>query len=158
MVALALLLMLFALKLRFAAMLMPGDLLIIFGVQPMTPWEVRHHTAIVFRVYNIGELHPRWDDKSVPDFPGPDKAKSDGTGTEYFKGTVGDSGATAFRFVDGDTHFDYLNHRGSDKPNAELIYYASKRQALAEGFQFRVYSPQALDNWSDWDGKGVPPR
>jgi hypothetical protein len=71
---------------------------------------------------------------------------------------VGKDGATAYRGTDLGTHFDYLNHRGVDKPKAELIYFASARQPRDEGFEFRMYGAKVLDNWSDWDGQGIPPR
>jgi hypothetical protein len=118
----------------------------------------KHHTALVFQTFPPGAIHPRWNDKSVPDFPGSDSAKWQLTVTEYFRGTVDEAGATTYRAIDLDTHFDYLNHRGEAKPLAELIYYANARQIQDDGFEFRMYAPHVLDNWLDWDGQGTPPR
>ena len=78
--------------------------------------------------------------------------------TEYFRGTVNDDGVTTYRRPDKDIHFDYLNSRGEDKRNAEVIYYANAAQLADDGFEFRKYAPKVLDNWLDWDGEGRPPR
>jgi hypothetical protein len=133
-----------------------GDLMIIWSSWMQSD---RHHAALVYKVYAPGQKHPKQDDRRVPDFPGSDAALGQKSTTEYFKGTVDrDSGATVSREPDRDFHFDYLNSRGDAKRNAELIYFANARQALAEGFEFRVYSESVLDDWPDWVGIGLPPR
>lgn len=136
---------------------MAGDLMMSWGSRP-GGGSFRHHTALVYRVYKVAELHPKWQDKSVPDFPGDDKAKNQSSVLEYFRGTVDENGVTAYRHIDGRVHFDYLNHRGAAKPKAELIYYANALQLSDEGFEFRMYAANVLDNWTDWDGKGTPPK
>ena len=144
----------------------PGDLMIIYGIQinreaGLGGMTVRHHASLVYRVYPPATPHPKWNDKNVPNFPGSGKAEKQVNVTEYFRGTVDEkTGATVNRHeVDWkDTHFDFLNSRSSAKRNAELIYWANARQLREEGFQFREYGPSVLDNWSDWDGRGVPPR
>jgi hypothetical protein len=118
----------------------------------------KHHTALVFAVYPPGKPHPRENDKSLPSFPGDDAAMAQFNVIEYFKGTVDSDGKTAHRRPDKDIHFDYLNSRGDDKRNSELIYYVNAAQLRDDGFEFRQYSPDVLDNWSDWDGAGLPPR
>jgi len=141
----------------------PGDLMIIYrlgftsGAGILGSMKLRHHTSLVYRVYKVAELHAKWNDKSIPNFPGSETAETQMNVTEYFKGTVNEDGATAFRTLDMDPHLDYLNHRGEAKPSAELIYYANARQVRDDGFQFRMYSKVVLDNWVDWNGQGTPP-
>ncbi len=118
----------------------------------------KHHTALVFAVYPPGKAHPRENDAKLPSFPGDDAALKQFNVTEYFRGTVDDDGKTAYRRADKDIHFDYLNSRGEDKRNAELIYFANAAQLKDIGFEFRQYSSDVLDNWPDWDGTGFPPR
>jgi hypothetical protein len=121
---------------------------------------VDNHTALVFSVLPPGKSHPKSHDPNVKIFPGREKAKEDFNGTEYIMGTVDkdDDWATTSLDPDKEYHFDYLNSRGDKKRNAELIYYANKAQLLDDGFEFRRYAPLVLDNWSDWDGEGYPPR
>lgn len=134
-----------------------GDLMLSY--KDFLFWTTRHHAALIYRVYAVAQVHPKWNDMSVPDFPGPDQAESHANVTEYFRGTVDeDTGATLYRGIDFDKHFDYLNHRGTAKPSAELIYYANARQIADEGFEFRRYHWNVLDSWYDWDGRGAPPR
>lgn len=134
----------------------PGDLLMRYttfmGVTD------KHHTALVFAVYPPGTSHPRDKDNSLPSFPGDDVALKQFKVTEYFRGTVDGDGKTAYRQPDKDIHFDYLNSRGDDKRNAELIYFANAAQLQDQGFEFRQYSSDILDNWADWSGDGMPPR
>lgn len=134
----------------------PGDLMLIYKSNII--YASRHHAALVYRVYVAGEVHPKRNEKSIPDFPGADEAEEQTNQTEYFRGTVDEDGITLTRNADKDVHFDYLNSRSHNKRNAELIYFANKRQMVDEGFQFRVYGPQVQDDWFDWDGQGAPPR
>jgi hypothetical protein len=129
----------------------PGDLLL-----------SDEHAALVYFTYPPGLRHPKQDDMSVPNFPGPDEAKKQVNVTEYFKGTVLPGyGLTVSRLPDQDAHFDYLNSRADAKRNAELIYFANARQAHDDGFEFRAYSLSVLNNWTGWDGndlnKYIPP-
>jgi hypothetical protein len=136
-----------------------GDLLIIYTTKWWGLRTDRHHAALVYLPHAAGKSHPKQNDTSVPDFPGPDKAEEQVHQTEYFKGTVDpDTGVTVSRQPDHDEHFDYLNSRSDAKRNAELIYFSNARQARNEGFEFRMYGPQVLDNWFDWDGQETPPR
>ena len=129
-----------------------GDLLIIWSK------DDRHHAALVFKTYGPGIAHPKQQDTSIPDFPGSDTAMSQSNVTEYFKGTVDSDDKTISREPDKtSTHFDYLNSRGNAKRNAELIYFANAKQATDGGFEFRMYNKIVLDNWSDWNGSGMPP-
>jgi hypothetical protein len=130
----------------------PGDLMIryttIFG------FTNDHHAALVYRTYPPGAYHPKWKDHSVPDFPGGDKAMKEKEVTEYFLGnTVShELGAnTASRSPDSNTHFDYLNSRGSAKRNAELVYFANASDFQSYGFEFRNYRQLAVGFWNDDD-------
>jgi hypothetical protein len=123
-----------------------GDLMLSY--KEFLFWTRRHHAALIYRVYAVAQLHPKWNDTSVPDFPGPEKAEAQTNVTEYFRGTVDDEGATLY----------YLNHRGEAKPSAELIYYGNARQIRDEDFEFRMYDSNVTDSWYDWDGRGAPPR
>jgi hypothetical protein len=117
------------------------------------------HAALVFGVYAPGQWHPKWRDVTIPDFPGDEAAKAQVHQLEYYKGTVSaETGVTSYRRPDDDYHFDYLNSRSKHKRNAELIYFANKRQAVEDGFVFCSYGSTVLDNWFDWDGDGSPPR
>jgi hypothetical protein len=131
----------------------PGDLMILWTKSG------RHHAGLVYRGYLAGQTHPKRDDKNVPNFPGSDEAMDQSNQTEYFKGTVDSDGKTINRNEVDTTeiHFDYLNSRGDAKRNAELIYFANARQAREDGFEFRKYSPHVIDNWSEWNGQGLPP-
>jgi hypothetical protein len=138
----------------------PGDLMMIFETGAGGR-VTENHTALVYRVYPPGRSHVKWNDYSVPNFPGPDAAKADFNQTEYFKGTVFQgSQVTISRMPDTDTHFDYLNSRADAKRNAELIYFSNAWQAVnQDGFEFRKYSSNVTDNWFDWkDGEAFPPR
>jgi hypothetical protein len=133
-----------------------GDLMIIYKKGAVS--VIRRHTALVYRIYAASEKHAKSKDTSIPNFPGEDTAKNQVNVTEYFRGTVNDDGVTVSRDPDGDTHIDYLNHRGTDKPKAELLYYANAAQLRDEGFEFRMYSLKVTDDWYEWDGRGNPPR
>ena len=50
-----------------------GDLMIIYKAGTVS--AVRHHTALVYRVYAVSEAHAKIKDNSIPNFPGPDAAK-----------------------------------------------------------------------------------
>lgn len=106
------------------------------------------HAALVFQVYHRGQDHPRATDKSIPIFPGNDKAMLELNQTEYFRDAESQP----------DTHVDYLNHRGFGKEKAELMYFAGATEMRQQGFRFLMYAPGVLDNWKDWDGEGDPPR
>jgi hypothetical protein len=98
----------------------PGDLMLTTG-----------HAALVIDVYPPAVLHPKVNDKTIPDFPGPDVAKTELNQLEYFKS----------RTLDGTVHFDYLNHRGQGgKEKAELLYYAKVDAMKAYGFEFRMFN------------------
>lgn len=129
----------------------PGDLMI-----------SRDHTALVYRVTPAGMIHPlaqkfrpptSKDMSLIPLFPGDAQATRERNQTEYFRIQPDPYGP----IVSPDVHFDYLNHRGSHKPEAELILYASGPAMKKDGFQFKKYRRHVLDNWADWDGKGEPP-
>jgi hypothetical protein len=111
------------------------------------------HVALVFKVYPAGVDHPRASDTRIPIFPGPQIASRQLNQTEYFRADHSEPTPTV--------HFDYLNHRGEGTPvkqAAELIYFADAIAMQKDGFQFRSYSPGVLENWSDWNGEGDPPR
>ena len=111
------------------------------------------HVALVFKVYPAGVDHPRASDTKIPIFPGPVLASRQLTQTEYFRADHSERNPTM--------HFDYLNHRGEGLPvkqAAELIYFADAFEMQKAGFQYRLYSQGVLDNWTDWDGEGDPPR
>jgi len=129
----------------------PGDLMI-----------SRDHTALVYRVTPAGMVHPlaskfrpstSKDVSLIPLFPGDVQATHERSQTQYFRTEPEPYGP----IVSQDLHFDYLNHRGSHKPEAELIMYASGPAMKKDGFQFKKYRRHVLDNWNDWDGKGDPP-
>jgi hypothetical protein len=133
-----------------------GDLMIIY--KPGVVAARRHHTSLVYRIYAASEKHAKASDTSIPDFPGAETAKNQTNVLEYFRGTVNGDGATVSRAPSGQTHIDFLNHRGVDKPKAELIYYANAKQLKDEGFEYRMYSSKVTDDWYEWDGTGNPPR
>lgn len=120
----------------------PGDLVIRYG-------GGNHHAALVYAVYPPGAPHPKQKYKDIPDFPGDSQAIEEFHQTEYFRGTVGTTGATAYRQPDHDFHFDYLNSRSKFKRNAEILYYANADQFLRDGFEFRAYAPGVLDLHTD---------
>lgn len=147
----------------------PGDLGMryesIFGK------TILDHAFLVFEVYPPTVPHRYEKTKTIPDFPGSDAAEKQQNVTEYFMGTrkvewslgekIPDSafGPTDYRHSDLSTHFDYLNSRGDNKRNAELIYYANAQQFTKNGFEFLMYAPRVLDNWDDWaNPKARPPR
>jgi hypothetical protein len=142
----------------------PGDLMIRYTTK-MTIFGERtdlHHTALVFAAYPAWRPHPKENAEDVPSFPGGKAAMDQTSVNEYFRGTVYTDGSkwdgtTKYRVADGDIHFDYLNSRGDDKRNAELIYFANYDQLSKEGFEFRIYAPAVLWGWDDWDGVGYPP-
>jgi hypothetical protein len=126
------------------------------------------HTALVYAVYPPKTLHPLGDnyvDKanpknpaSIPRFPGDGVAQTQLDQTRYFR----DEPPVRLPIVLPSTpaiHFDYLNHRGhGGKDKAELILYANVDELKKESFDFFSYSPSVLDDWTDWDGLGIPPR
>jgi hypothetical protein len=130
----------------------PGDLMMRYG-----GIHRYHHTALVLDVYAPYATHPQWNNPHIPDFPGADAAEKQKNVTRYFMGTKDKDGRTAYRTPDMWWHFDYLNSRGDAKRNAELIYFANESQLRDDDFEFRVYSDSVIDNWNDWDGRGVPP-
>lgn len=137
----------------------PGDLLMRYKEWPVIGKVRLHHTALVFAAYPPGTPSSQASNMTIPNFPGDDQAMKDSQGTKYFRGTVDKDGKTANRLPDSDAHFDYLNSRGDDKRNAELIYYANARQFADDDFEFRIYAPRVLDNWGDWKNpNGPPPR
>jgi hypothetical protein len=121
------------------------------------------HAALVFGTYMPGQRAvPEYQDvKGYPDFPGGDAAMKAFNQTRYFRGDVDADGVTIAREpkppFDKDVHFNFLNSRGNDKRNAELIYFANDRQLRDEGFDFYEYSLLVTDNWPDFNGDGVPP-
>jgi hypothetical protein len=119
----------------------PGDLMIGYG-------SGLHHTALVYRVYAPGAPHPRAGDPTVPDFPGDEEAIAQAHQTEYFRS----------RQPDANVHVDYLNYRSRRKDRAELIYFASVADMRSQGLEFRQWKPGVIDNWTDWNGRGDPPR
>ena len=124
----------------------PGDLML-----------SRKHAALVFATYPPGTPHPKAVDKSIPDFPGPEKAAAELDQLEYFRDTKNRSGTPAKDV----RHFDYLNHRGDGKPvkqKAELIYFASVKEMTGLRYEFREYNDTVLDDWADWNGKDDPKR
>jgi hypothetical protein len=98
-----------------------------------------------------GLPHPRWSEKAtIPLFPGPEQARLQLHQTEYFREDPSKTTPSI--------HVDYLNHRGEGKQAAELIYYADASRMRQDGFEFRMYRPEVMDNWTDWNGEGDPPR
>lgn len=124
-----------------------------------------HHTALVFNVLQAGQRHPRQLDPTIPNLPSPKVAAQQTNTLEYFatERTAGPLFACSPKSL-MEVHIDYLNHRGEGNPKkeqAELIYFRSAKELLAQGLQFRRYSggPNGvLDNWEYWDGEGKPVR
>lgn len=121
------------------------------------------HAALVLDWYAPGRAHPRAKDALaglIPVFPGPDEAKRQLDTTRYFRGDPKEDPKS----TDPKGRFDYLNHRGVGvdaqhiKQKAELIYAASVSDIAGQGFEFRRYTSEVLDDWSDWDGVSAPPR
>jgi hypothetical protein len=111
------------------------------------------HVALVYKTYPPGVDHPQASDTRVPIFPGPQVASRQLNQTEYFRADHSEVNPTV--------HFDYLNHRGEGTPvkqKAELIYFADAMDIQKAGFEFRLYNAAVLDNWTDWNGEGDPPR
>jgi hypothetical protein len=131
-----------------------GDLMIRYR----TKWlgtkvdQKNTHTALVYLAYARGIPHPLENRKDVPSFPGRDQANNQ-PNTEYFRGTVDESGATASRAADMDPHFDYLNSPADKKRIAELIYFAHTRQLRDEGFEFYRFGQGVVGNYAGWDGQ-----
>jgi hypothetical protein len=117
----------------------------------------------VFGTYAPGQrAEPEYKDvRGYPNFPGGDAAMEAYHQTRYFRGDVDGNGKTISREpaapFDRDVHFNFLNSRGDAKRNAELVYFANARQIRDEGFDFYEYSYLVTDNWSDFNGDGVPP-
>ena len=125
----------------------PGDLM------------VKHdHTALVFAIYRAGRAHPRAQDRSIPVVPGPEQARLQLSQTEYFRQAMPAPSDKRPNEIDHETRFDYLNHRGEGKQAAELILYARVSEMRQQGFEFRKYRANVLENWPDWNGMGDPPR
>lgn len=123
----------------------PGDLLMIYE----KGWvgASRHHCALIYRTYAPGAAHPKENDMKVPNFPGGQTATNQGYVTEYFRGDtyLGQEGTFTFSRRPGkDWHFDYLNHRGVDKKNAEILYFANAKDFKRYGFEFRMYTDDVL--------------
>src|SRR3954454_19856546 len=115
------------------------------------------HAALVFGTSAPGQpaLALYKDDPAgYPNFPGGRLAMKDSHRTRYFRGDVDADGATVSRELTApfrqDAHFNYLNSRGDDKRNAELLYFANARQMREDGFDFFEYSLLVTDNWSDF--------
>ena len=111
------------------------------------------HTAIVFNVFKPGQIHPKWDDQKVLDFPGNDTAARQLNVLEYFR----DVESRRQSLIGSTIHFDYLNHRGWGKEQAELIYYANVWDPDFKEFEFRKFAPRVIQNWEHWNGYDAPP-
>ena len=121
------------------------------GPEPGDLMSKPDHTALIYKMYPPGLPHPKWNEKSrIPIFPGPQQARLQLHQTEYFREDPTKPTTSV--------HVDYLNHRGEGKEAAELIYYADAARMRQDGFQFRMYRREVMDNWSDWNGEGDPPR
>ena len=137
----------------------PGDLLIVYKKTGI--WASRHHAGIVCSAYSPGYPHPKTHDGTVPDYPGGDVAMSQKNVTEYFRGTTvnhGEGNRTASRQPDADVHFDYLNSRGDDKRNAEMILFANATDFQGYGFEFRIYSDHVFDGRAYDNTRDTPQR
>jgi hypothetical protein len=142
----------------------PGDLMLRAKQGWFGPFQYpSSHAALVFGGYMPGQrADPEYQDVTgYPNFPGGDAAMKEVNRTRYFRGDVDANGVTIAREpkppFDNDVHFNFLNSRGNAKRNAELIYFANARQLRDEGFDFYEYSLLVTDNWSDFNGDGVPP-
>ena len=121
------------------------------------------HTALVLDWYAPGRTHRRAADTTSGVsslFPGPDEAKKPLNQMRSFRADSRDDPGRS----DPKGRFDYLNYRGmgvDDQPikqKAELTYNASVTELEGSGVEFRKYDVGVLDDWSDWDGTGAPPR
>ena len=121
------------------------------------------HAALVCKVYPPGFLHPdaiRFEENAppknaaaIPKYPGGAQAERQLHQLTYYRDSCPVFGPPL-----PTTHFDYLNHRGRAKPNAELILFTDVRDRDIAQFSFYNYAPWVLDNWNDWDGNADPPR
>jgi hypothetical protein len=127
------------------------------------------HTAIVFAVYQPGEVHRFLQRADIPDFPGPDIAASELDVLEYFRTarTLRGSSRSIPPPELNKVHIDYLNHRGeafpptaSKKQKAELIYFADAQEMVTTlKFSYRRFSyVRVLNNWPNWNGEVLPLR
>jgi hypothetical protein len=129
------------------------------GPQPGDLMLKEDHASLVYKVYGPSAMHPKAYDKSIPVFPGNNIAKTQLNQTEYFRSPMPDQDDFRPNEIDAPwIRIDYLNHRGYGKEKAELIYYANAKEMTDSGFQFRMYGPSVLDNWTDWNGINQPPR
>jgi len=88
------------------------------------------HAALVINTYQAYVPHPKASNDRIPNFPGPDVAKTQLDQLEYFKS----------REPDNTVRFDYLNHRGQGKEKAELLYFSKPEVMKGYGFQFRKFN------------------
>lgn len=122
------------------------------------------HAAMVYRVYLPGMVHPLAErfvgnatpreTAPIPQFPGDLPARAQLHQTRYFR----ELSPAVGPMPPSSPHIDYLNHRGFGKERAELILFADAGEMVKMGFDFYQYDDSVLDDWSDWDGNGNPPR
>ncbi|MBS1795385.1 MAG: hypothetical protein JSS81_16125 [Acidobacteria bacterium] len=98
------------------------------------------HAGLVIDALPAGVPHPKAADMTIASWVDPATALRQVNVLEYFRDNHGNINDENRIFV----HFDYLNHRGSQKPKAELIYFRRAVDAVNDGFQFRRYSANVL--------------
>jgi hypothetical protein len=98
------------------------------------------HAGLVIDSYPAGVGHPKAGDTSIESWVDQATALRQVNVLEYFRdnhGVINDENRLK-------VHFDYLNHRGSKKPKAELIYFRRAEDARSDGFEFRKYNSSVL--------------
>ncbi|GEM_PF-2243152 len=98
------------------------------------------HAGLVINSYPPGVPHPKAADTGINSWVDQATALKEVNVLEYFRdnhGVLNDENKAK-------NHFDYLNHRGSKKPKAELIYFRRAEDAQKDGFEFRKYNYRVL--------------
>lgn len=98
------------------------------------------HAGLVIDSYPPGVGHPKASDDSIKSWVDQATALKEVNVLEYFRdnhGVINDENKLK-------VHFDYLNHRGSKKPKAEIIYFRRAEDAISDGFEFRQYKADVL--------------
>ncbi len=111
-----------------------------FGPQSGDLLLSKSHAGLVIESYPVGIGHPKAYDSSIEPWVDQATALKEVNVLEYFRdnhGVLNDENKLK-------VHFDYLNHRGSEKPKAELIYFRRAEDARADGFEFRRYNSSVL--------------
>ncbi|MEZ5425759.1 MAG: hypothetical protein R2747_05805 [Pyrinomonadaceae bacterium] len=98
------------------------------------------HAGLVIDSYPPGVGHPKAGDTTIKSWVDQETALREINVLEYFRdnhGVINEENRLK-------VHFDYLNHRGSKKPKAEIIYFRRAEDARNDGFEFRQYNSSVL--------------